>query len=1051
MSVVHFQNHVSQSLSRHDRGLNVAIPLHTAVTGRARFRVPQLYRNAHLKQNIETTLGDVNGIRSVQANLLTSTLLITYRQDISLDDICSVIHAKLGFEVKSKSQPFSHSVTIPGTDFRTIFKPSTILKPFPRPKKKPPRPELVVNVDADIPPWHTVSATKVLRELGSSKRAGLSTHEASERLAKFGPNALPVTKPRSELDMFTEQFMSLPVGMLGVSAVVSILTGGVLDAAAIVGVVMTNALIGYFTERQSERTINSLANITPKTAPVRRAGKIQEVPVEQLVAGDIVLLAPGTYVAADARLLEETRLTLDESPLTGESMPVAKDAKFIGEMDTPIGDRKNMVYMGTMVTGGSGRGVVVGTGRRSELGTIHALVGKAKPPETPMEKQLDRMGTQLVLLSSAVCGGVFVLGLLRGVNFLQMLKTSISLAVAAVPEGLPTVATTTLALGIRDMRKRRVLIRQLDAVETLGSVQVLCLDKTGTLTQNRMQVSSIYVGSQQIAILESAFYSAGKLVDPHKLDELLRLLHVVSLCSETKIDPATRRFENGSPTENALVETALKAHVDVAALRKQYPLSKMQHRSEGRHYMVSWHGTRKAGHFVAVKGSPAEVLAKCRWYMQAGEQHELTDEMRATISAANDRMAGDALRVLGAAFRYAENAADSAEELVWLGLIGMADPVRSGTDALMGVFHRAGIKTVMITGDQSATAYAIGRQLNLSNGKALEIMDSSSLEKVDPELMAGLAQKVHVFARVSPAHKLRIVEALQKAGKVVAMTGDGINDGPALKAADLGIAMGSTGTDVARSLSDVVLEQDDLDTMVVAVRQGRSTYNNIRKALHYLLSTNMSEIEVMVVVVALGAGQALTPIQLLWINLITDIFPGLALAMESPEPDAMDKPPRDPNEPIIRKQDFKRLGLESAVITAGALGSYGYGLWRYGPGPQSGTMAFSTLTIAQILHALSCRSETHSIYDKTSLPPNRYLNLAIGGSLLAQVLASVIPGIRKFLGLTPIGLLDALVIGAGATIPLLINDATKKAQHHVQSKVNPNDDSLHEVAGQGEI
>jgi len=394
--------------------------------------------------------------------------------------------------------------------------------------------------------------------------------------------------------------------------------------------------------------------------------------------------------------------------------------------------------------------------------------------------------------------------------------------------------------------------------------------------------------------------------------------------------------------------------------------------------------------------------------------------------------------VLGVAYSFTDDSSlpltkngDLTNNLVWLGLVGMADPVRDGLKGLIGEFHNAGIDTVMITGDQSPTAYAIGKELNLGKGEQLEILDSTHLMDIDPEVMKALCKRVHVFSRVSPAHKLQIVQVLQNAGKVVAMTGDGINDGPALKAADIGIAMGHTGTDVAREVADVVIEDDNLETMVVAISQGRTIYNNIRKSVHFLLSTNLSEIMVMFTAIAAGLGQPLSAIQLLWINLMSDIAPGLALALEPPEPDVLSQQPRDPSQPIVRTSDFKRITFESAVISAGALGAYGYGIAKYGMGQRAGTIAFLSLTTGQLLHAISCRSERHSMFGKEKLPPNKYLNIALGGSFAIQLLAMVIPGLRNLLGIAPISVLDGVVIGSSAVLPLLVNEGTKKVPKEV--------------------
>ena len=444
--------------------------------------------------------------------------------------------------------------------------------------------------------------------------------------------------------------------------------------------------------------------------------------------------------------------------------------------------------------------------------------------------------------------------------------------------------------------------------------------------------------------------------------------------------------------------------------------------------MGTLHDDPPAGKLSALKGSPQEVLALCSWHLQDGRKLPLTDEDRQRIESENEDMAGRALRVLGLASALGpdESVFDEFDDLVWLGMVGMADPIRDGVGEAIRAFHGAGIETVMITGDQSPTAYAIGQELDLSQGAPLEILDATHLSEIDPEVLRALVKRAHVFARVSPSHKLQIVQALQGAGKVVAMTGDGINDGPALKAADVGIAMGCTGTDIAREVADVVLEKDNLDTLIIAIRDGRTIYINIRKSVHFFLATNLSEIMITFVAMAVGLGSPLTAAQLLWINLISDIFPGLALAMEAPEPDILERPPRDPARPIFTGGDFQRMAFESGAITAGALGAYGYGLMRYGLGAQTSTLAFHSLTTGQLLHAISCRSETHSIFSSGSLPANRYLTMALGGSLAVQFLTMVVPGLRSLLGLAPVSLLDGLVISGSALLPLVVNEATKQ-------------------------
>jgi Ca2+-transporting ATPase len=832
--------------------------------------------------------------------------------------------------------------------------------------------------------------------------------------------------------MLLDQFTSAPVGVLAASAALSVLTGGVADAILIAGVLAANGVIGFFTEQHAERTIDALGTTSVLTTTVLRNGMRQEVPAEELVAGDVVVLSPGDYVPADVRVLEARHLTIDESTLTGESMPVSKRPDGPCREATALADRTTMAYMGTLVTGGSGRGVVVATGPRTELGTIHALVGTARPPETPLQRHLDTMSTELVLVGAGVCATVFGMGVLHGFGVVEMLLVSTSLAVAAVPEGLPTVATTTLALGIQDMRRKRVLIRRLDAVENLGAIEVLCLDKTGTLTRNEMEVTAVHTAGTHLEVSRDTGWSAGGAVEPRRVAHLQQLLEVAVLCNESEV-----RGENGSialsgsATENALLRVAMDAGIDVGAIRGQHPLVDVRYRTEKFRFMATLHGNNGT-QLLAVKGSPAEVLAMCRWQVAAGGVTELTEDARAAILQANERMAGRALRVLGLAHAEGSSAtALGSGQLTWLGLVGMTDPLRPGMVELIERLHRAGIDTVMITGDQSATAYAVGRQLHLANGQPLEILDSESLAQLDPQLLSGLAQRVRVFARVSPAHKLEIVRALQGAGKVVAMTGDGVNDGPALRAADIGLVVGDASTELARSVADVVLEGDDLHSTLLAVRQGRTIRDNVRKAVHFLVATNLSEIEVVFGAVAFGAASPLGAAQLLWINLVSDVVPGIALALEPPEPDVLDRPPRDPHAPILDRREWKRMAVESGAMAGGALASYAWGLARYGPGAQASTCAFMSLTMAQLLHAVSCRSPERSLLDGPPPAPNPHLTAGLTLCFGLQALAVVLPPLRALLGIAPIGLLDALVIGAGATAPFLINEATKPRRREV--------------------
>ncbi|MEA3274233.1 MAG: HAD-IC family P-type ATPase [Pseudomonadota bacterium] len=1025
-----------QKVDSSSQGLVKAV--HAGVRGRIRLEVSGLYRSPPLKEQLEGSLTQADGICSAEANVLTGRLLVIYGPGTLVADVVERIESELcGRRKRRVTAPRS---TRPLSSFRVssaLAGFGALLRGFSASFTPTATAAAAVGAPAlgqqdkqpqEMLAWHMMDAGRVLAHLGTSDQQGLGAEEAGERLRLYGANSLAAGEKRSDLAIFVDQFISAPVGLLGASAVVALMTGGVVDAAVILGVVLINSVIGFITERQAEKTISSLSETGVREVNALRDGVVSTIPVEAIVPGDVLVLTPGTYVAADIRLLNSHRLSVDESALTGESLPVAKEHDLLAKEDTALGDRKNMAYMGTHVTGGNGRGVVIATAEATELGQIQTLVGEAEAPETPMQRQLDRMGTTLAIISGGVCAGVFGVGVLRGFAWIQMLKSSVSLAVAAVPEGLPAVATTTLAMGIADMRKLNVAVRHLDAVETLGSVQVFCMDKTGTLTMNRMAVVAVQGGQEAFDVTEHQFTSGEASVDPMDRDELVRLMQVVSLCSETEVHgvPGDWRLE-GSPTENALVDLALNAGIDVTALREESPKLKTRYRAEGRPFMSTLHPYREGKHLLAVKGSPEEVLGLCDHQIKNGRKIQLTNPARQAILAENERMASDALRVLGVAYRELDEdrMPDKTEHLVWLGLAGMADPMRPGMDKLIAQFHTAGIQTIMITGDQSATAQAIGKQLGLSGDRPLQVLESSKLEEMDPDLLAGLVKNVHVFARVSPAHKLKIVRALQEAGYVVAMTGDGINDGPALKASDIGVAMGAGGTNVAREVSDVVLEDDNLHTMSIAVRQGRTIYNNIRKMIHFMVSTNLTEIEVMLAGFTFNMGEPMNPMQLLWINLVTDIFPGLALALEPAEPDIMERVPRDPEEAIIAGRDLKRMIFESGTIGLGTFGAYMFGLKRYGIGPAASTLAFNTLTLNELAHALSSRSKYRNVFGGQKLPPNRHLTAAIGGMAALQAVVSLVPAARGLLGTTPLGIADLGAIGAGVLLPLIANEATK--------------------------
>jgi Ca2+-transporting ATPase len=998
--------------------------IHQAVSGRARFRVGGLKKDPLKKRFIEQRLALEGAVAKITASDVTGNVLVSYNSNNSVENIALLIEETLAhYDPKAaavrQTQPRPADAMVATTS---------------RSKKGVAADEADPAVEAAwSATWHQLKPKEVPKLFGTRSRKGLKTKIARSRLEQSGPNRLPQSEPRTGMEIFLEQFNQLPVYLLGAAAGVSLFTGGLLDAAIIMGVVAANAAIGYATESKAEKTINALKQLVHPTADVIRSGKVRQISAEDVVLGDLLVLKPGMYVAADCRIIKASHLSIDESMLTGESMPAFKHSRAILRDNLPLGDRRNMAYMGTLVTGGQGLAIVTATGRWTEIGQLQIMLDETRPPETPIERQLGRLGDQLVIMCMGICGVVFLIGLFRGYGVLQMLRMAISLAAAAVPEGLPAAATINFAMGINRMRKHRVLIRHLQAVETLGAVQVVCLDKTGTLTLNQMTVRQVFVGMQQMRLEDGRLTGPSGPVEVLHRQDVQQLAAGCVLCNETKINglkPDGTRDLSGSATEKALLYLALDIGLQLEDFLASHRLLKLAHRSESRLFMSTLHQMKDKTKVLSIKGSPPEVLSMCDRQRIDGKVVPLSEDDRLTIETENERMAGEALRVLGFAYRTfdAEVKGDLESGLIWLGLVGMSDPVRPGVADLIKVFHRAGVETVMITGDQNTTAYAVASELDLSCGEPLEILDSTRFSSVDDDTMKALALKANVYSRVSPAHKLKIVQALQAAGKTVAMTGDGINDGPALKAADIGIAMGRSGTDVARDVADIILEEDQLEILALALSDGRTIYGNIRKSVHFFLSTNISEILLMFAAMVLGVGTPLTVMQLLWINLISDIFPGLALAMEPAEPDVMTRQPRDGHAPLFDRGDFQQMVRESAAITGGAMAAYGFGLARYGIGPQSSALAFQSLTIGQLLHAYSCRSEHVSMFNGGTLPPNPVLSLALGGSLALQGLTMFFPPLRSLLGLGAVRAADLAVIAATAVAPLLVNEFVKTAK-----------------------
>jgi len=881
--------------------------------------------------------------------------------------------------------------------------------------------------------WHTLSEAAVAERLGANPRGGLGAREVLRRLAALGDNSLPTPTPKTSLEIVAGHVTSLPVLLLGVAAALSLGMGAVVDAVIIGAVIAANGAAGYITERRVERIFATLQNGGLPSAFVRRDGREAMVPAHELVPGDILLLRTGHTIAADARLVEVDHLAIDESTLTGESLPVTKAAALIGEADAPLPDRLNMVFAATVVAEGSGVAIVVGTGRETEIGRVRALVAATTTAATPLERQLDHMGGQLVAASLGFCGLALGLGLLRGVPALEMLRTALSLAVAAVPEGLPAVATTTLALGMHRMMQERMLVRRLAAVEGLGATTVICLDKTGTLTENRMTATAWHLGRREYLAPPKGARRG------HEPDQLLaRALAIGVLCNEAELAEDSEDI-NGSSTEAALLTVALDFGIDCRLLRRQYPLLELRPRRNGENWMGTVHKESASERVVMVKGAPEEVLALSGAWLDGETAEPLSRAARTEILAENGRIAARGMRVLALAFKQISSDAEATyDDLTWVGLVALSDPVRPGVREAIQACKRAGIRPVILTGDQARTAAAIYRDFDPTERHSPRVVEASQLSGLDPAALVAIAAEVDVFARVSPAHKYQIVRALQAGGHVVAMTGDGINDAAALRAADIGVAMGARGTDVARDVADVVLMDDDFASIVRAVEQGRTIHANISKALRFLLSTNFSEILVTLGALVLGVARPMSAIQYLWINLLTDVVPALALAMEPPEPDVMNRPPLDPREPILTRASLAEIGGDAAVLSAATLGVHSLAVARHGAGAQASTIAFCTLTAAQLVHALSYRS---GLSRSTGVPA---LEAAVGGTLAVHIAAMTASPLRRILGTTMLSGSDWLLVAGGVAVPLAVRGLRRVLASEAKSIENGR---AHEVMG----
>ncbi|HLA06092.1 MAG TPA: cation-translocating P-type ATPase [Anaerolineales bacterium] len=947
--------------------------------------------------------------------------------------------------------------------------------------------------------WHALAADEVLNHL-KVEDGGLTSVEARIRLDHYGPNQLREAPRPSFLQTLWEQLNNFVVILLIVASGISALLGDYVEAAAIMSIVVLNAVLGIVQERRAEEALAALKKLAAPDAQVMRDGKRHSIPAYELVPGDIVFLDVGNFIPADIRLLEAVNLRVEEASLTGESLPVQKNAASVLEKNVPLGDRKNTAFMGTLVSYGRGRGVVTSTGMHTQLGLIATLLQNVETEETPLQRRLDQLGKSLSVTALLLVAIVFIVALINYTNIndlftgplaylsenaeevTEVFIIAISLAIAAVPEGLPAVVTISLALGMREMIKRHALIRRLSSVETLGSATVICSDKTGTLTQNEMTVTRMWVDGHFITITGTGYVPRGDFLVgnekvtvsnyPAALTALwLGLLNNDAFLETTGEEDSQQTYRIvGDPTEGALLVAAIKAGAIHMDIREAYPRENEVPFDSDRKRMITIHDVfaprpedpspftdekHKSWDVIAVKGAPDVVLELCTEYQgMDDEPRALNKEARKRILDANDAMTKDALRVLGVAYRVARDvpdnpaqiiAKDLERDLVFVGLLGMIDPARTEVKSALELARVAGIRTVMITGDYPNTARAIAETIGLLRpGK--KVMTGTQIDALSDYDLRKIIEDADVFARVSPEHKLRIVDALQANDEIVAMTGDGVNDAPAIKRADIGVAMGITGTDVAKETADMVLTDDNYASIVSAVEQGRVIYSNIRKFVFFLLSSNIAEIMIIFLATLAGLPAPLTAIQLLWLNLITDGAPALALAVEKGDPDIMQQKPRAKSEPIVNRSMSVGLVVQTVAQTTAVLAAFALGLlwhleagalavgnpfiyilqhdWRGVDVQTAETMAFVTLSLAELFRAYTVRSERASLF-QIGIFSNRYMQYAVGLSITLLLLVVNLPFLQPIFNTHFLNVREWLAVVGLAILPAISEEITK--------------------------
>ncbi len=857
--------------------------------------------------------------------------------------------------------------------------------------------------------WHSLRRDEVLKTL-NAQPSGLSTAEAASRLRQYGPNQLVGRKKVPPVVVFLRQFLSPLIYVLLAATVISFIMDSVIDAIVILVVLLLNAVIGYVQETRAERAMEALIQMAAPRANVQRDGKVGTLPARQIVPGDILLLETGERVPADARLIEVSNLKVNEATLTGESMPVEKSTEPVGE-NVPVAERKNLVYMGTIITYGRARAVAVNTGMSTEIGRIASAIQEVKSEKTPLQKGIGKLSQYLVVLFLGVCGLLVAVGLAKGLEWLDVFLLAVAAAVSAIPEGLPAVVTIVLAIGMRAMAGRNAIIRKLVAVETLGSATVICSDKTGTLTVNEMTVNRIYVDGHWIEVSgegyrpQGEFEQDGQTLDPKNEIPLGRLLQIGALCNDSLLVEEEEDWNIfGDPTEGALVVAAAKAGLDKEKMEKSSPrLDEIPFQSE-KQYMVTLH-PREGGRVAYVKGAVEKLLPMSSRLLKADGPAALTEADMQAITEANEAMAGEAMRVMAIAYADLSAEIDDVQDehirhdMVFVGLVGMSDPPREEAKEAVRLCRQAGIRVVMITGDNRITAESVAKQLELPIG---EVVSGVELQEMSDDELSRRVEQISVFARIEPLHKLRIVNALKECGHIVAMTGDGVNDAPALKTADIGVAMGITGTDVAKEASDMVLADDNFASVVSAVEEGRAIFNRLRNVLFFFLATNLGELFALILSVLVVGQAPLLAVQILWVNLVTDTAGGIPLGFEPTFGDELKQPPRNPKVGLVFPGMLFRVGLASLFI---GTGTYLVFNWAYARTTldEARTVAFCTMVTFQWFQAFSARSDEYTAF-RLGFFRNRWLVVSIAIAVLLQLAVVYLPAMQTAFRTVPLGM-----------------------------------------------